>query len=67
MKKLKEKTAEEILALVITAIILFFIYTTILLLCWNWLMPPIFGLPVINWWQSCGFMIISNILFRGTK
>lgn len=64
MKSLKEKTGTEIASLIIAALVLFLIYVTILWLCWNWLMPPIFGLPIINWWQSCGLMIVSNILFK---
>jgi len=32
---------------------------------WNWLMPDIFGLKQINYWQSWGLMILSFILFQG--
>jgi hypothetical protein len=32
---------------------------------WNWLMPNIFGLHPITFWQAVGLMGLSWILFRG--
>jgi hypothetical protein len=32
---------------------------------WNWLMPAIFKLPTIGFWQAVGILILSHILFRG--
>lgn len=32
---------------------------------WNWLMPAIFGLPAIGFWQAVGLLVLSWILFRG--
>jgi hypothetical protein len=31
---------------------------------WNWLMPQLFGLPVITFWQAVGLIGLSWILFR---
>jgi hypothetical protein len=31
---------------------------------WNWLMPDIFGLKPITYWQALGLMGLSWILFR---
>jgi hypothetical protein len=31
-------------------------------LLWNWLMPTIFGLPYITFWQAVGLNILSAIL-----
>lgn len=33
-------------------------------LLWNWLMPVIFSLPAISFWQAAGMMLLVNILFR---
>ena len=33
------------------------------MLLWNWLMPQIFGLPFIGFWQAVGLNILSSILF----
>lgn len=32
---------------------------------WNWLMPEIFGLTVISFWQAIGLLLLSKILFGG--
>jgi hypothetical protein len=34
------------------------------MLLWNWLMPTIFGLPNITFWQACGLNFLSIILFK---
>jgi hypothetical protein len=34
---------------------------------WNWLMPAIFGLHAITYWQALGLMALSWILFRGFR
>ena len=32
---------------------------------WNWLMPTIFHLPAISFWQAVGILLLSRILFKG--
>ena len=32
---------------------------------WNWLMPEIFGLTRLDYWQTAGVLILSCILFKG--
>lgn len=34
-----------------------------IMLLWNWLMPDIFGLTVINFWQALGLFLLTRILF----
>ena len=31
---------------------------------WNWLMPELFGLKVIEYWQAFGLMILCGMLFK---
>ncbi|MBD3378743.1 hypothetical protein GF406_27195 [candidate division KSB1 bacterium] len=31
---------------------------------WNWLMPTIFGLPVISFWQAWGLVVLTHIFFK---
>ena len=52
-----------ILIIVIVLLVLALIPIPLLLL-WNWLMPTIFGLTKITYWQSLGLLILSSILFR---
>jgi len=33
---------------------------------WNWLMPPIFGLTKITFWQAFGINLLTNILFKSS-
>lgn len=30
---------------------------------WNWLMPAVFDLPVVTFWQALGLLALSRILF----
>ncbi|MEQ8323995.1 MAG: hypothetical protein RIC15_02505 [Vicingaceae bacterium] len=41
----------------------FFGYVTMEL--WNWLMPSIFGLTAINFWQALGLLFLSKLIFGG--
>lgn len=35
----------------------------VMMLLWNWLMPVLFGLAVINFWQAFGLLLISKLIF----
>lgn len=35
------------------------------MLLWNWLMPELFGLPEIRYWQAVGLLLLSHLLLRG--
>lgn len=37
------------------------------MLLWNWLMPVIFGLPTISFWQAIGLSVLSSILFKSNS
>lgn len=39
--------------------------TWILMLLWNWLMPIIFDLTTITFWQALGLLVMSKLLFGG--
>lgn len=45
------------------AFIMLFGYITMRL--WNWLMPEIFGLIIIDYWQALGIIILAKIFFGG--
>ena len=45
------------------AVVAFF-FGFILMLLWNWLMPDIFGLPIISYWQAWGLVFMAHILFK---
>jgi hypothetical protein len=51
----------------ILAVALFFALGYVVMALWNWLMPPIFGLHTITYWQAYGLLILSKILFGGLR
>ncbi|MDA3938503.1 MAG: hypothetical protein PF693_04235 [Spirochaetia bacterium] len=44
---------------------LIFLFGWVVMLLWNWLMPEIFGLKQISYWQGWGLLVLSFILFKG--
>jgi hypothetical protein len=42
---------------------LLFLFGYVVMLLWNWLMPDIFGLKKIDYWQGWGLLLLSCILF----
>ena len=42
------------------------LFTAITMWLWNWLMPAIFRLPTIGFWQAIGILILAQILFKGS-
>ncbi len=52
--------------LALMAMLLFaFIGGQIVLRLWNWLLPPLFGWPLISFWQALGLLVLCRILFGG--
>ena len=42
-----------------------FIGGEIVLHLWNWLMPPLFGWPMLTFWKALGLLALCRILFGG--
>ncbi|HUX11779.1 MAG TPA: hypothetical protein VMW87_02055 [Spirochaetia bacterium] len=53
-----------ILAGVVAAAGFFVLAGFIVVWLWNWLMPVIFRLPQIGFWQAWGLLVLSSILFK---
>lgn len=50
----------------IAGLVLFtFIVGEIVRRLWNWLLPSLFGLPVITFWQALGLLVLARILVGG--
>ena len=43
------------------------LFAAVTMWLWNWLMPAIFKLPAIGFWQAVGILILSQILFKGGR
>lgn len=37
------------------------------MLLWNWIMPDLFKLPLITFWQAVGLVVLSRLLFGSTS
>ena len=64
-----EKVCKEKSRFIFGAIILgtgaFVLFTFVIMWLWNWLMPNIFSLGVVTFWQAAGLLVLSKILFSG--
>ena len=38
-------------------------FSAVVMLLWNWLMPSIFGLCVVSFWQALGMLVLCRLLF----
>lgn len=50
---------------IVGAAALALLFGLILMLLWNWIMPEIFGLPEVTYWQAWGLVLLAHILFKG--
>ena len=41
------------------------VFSVAAMFLWNAIMPEIFGLPILNYWQAAGIVILARILFGG--
>ena len=56
--------SKRLLMVLLIPIIVFGLGTVVWLL-WNWLMPDIFGLKEITFWQALGLFVLSKLLLGG--
>nr|WP_299382534.1 hypothetical protein [Allomuricauda sp.] len=47
--------------IIFIALILLAVY--VLMLLWNWLLPELFGIPTIGYWQAMGIMLLAKLIF----
>jgi hypothetical protein len=59
------KSVGVIIGGIAIGIVIAFLFGWLVMLLWNWLMPAIFGLGTISFWQAWGLVILSHILFKG--
>ena len=62
-----EKAAKIVAVIIIAAGIILFVGIITawpIQLLWNWLMPKIFGLPLISFWEAFGLMVLSGLLLK---
>jgi hypothetical protein len=62
-----ERLVEKTFGIALIVIIVIAGFGQAVLQLWNWLMPTIFGLPAISFWQAVGLLGLSWILFGGLR
>ena len=64
--KMRGKSTGEMVGWVILGILgigaLAILFGFVIMWLWNWLMPEIFGLTTLTYWQAVGLFILSKIL-----
>ncbi|TBN04904.1 hypothetical protein EYD45_06480 [Hyunsoonleella flava] len=67
--KMRGKSPGEIAGMIIFGIIaitgLAILFGFVLMWLWNWLMPELFDLPTVTYWQAVGLFILLKILLGG--
>lgn len=48
-------------------IVLILVFTLPTMWLWNWLMPDIFGLQTITFFQAMGLITLTSLLFRSSN
>ncbi|MDZ7876468.1 MAG: hypothetical protein U5L45_02300 [Saprospiraceae bacterium] len=52
----------KIFKIAVIAALYIAVFGTIVVALWNWLMPNLFGLPMITFWQGLGLFVLCRIL-----
>lgn len=67
VKRRTEWIVKRIMFALIFVPIAIFVFGEIVHLLWNWLMPSLFHLSAITFWQALGLMVLSWLLFGGLR
>lgn len=67
--KLRTKSPLEIAGWIVLGILaitgIAILFGFVVMWLWNWLMPEIFGLTTITYWQAVGLFILAKFIFGG--
>lgn len=67
--KMRGKSPIVIAGIIIFGIIaisaLAILFGFVIMWLWNWLMPVLFGLPLLTYWQAVGLFILAKLLLGG--
>ncbi|HUR83485.1 MAG TPA: hypothetical protein VM733_22205 [Thermoanaerobaculia bacterium] len=62
---MNHKRRKRFFKIIVIAILAIPLFGFLLMSLWNWLMPALFALPHISFWQALGVFFLSRILFGG--
>jgi hypothetical protein len=64
---MKKHRALKVIGVILLVTAIFFLLGFVVMALWNWLMPTIFGMHTITYWQAFGLLILSKIIFGGFR
>jgi len=64
---MKRFILKKVAAVVLLAPVAFALIGYVVMALWNWLMPEIFGLKLISFWQALGLLLLSKLLFGSVR
>jgi hypothetical protein len=63
-----KRFAGKFVAFVVLAAVAMALFGFVAMSLWNWLMPALFGLKMVTFWQAVGLLVLARLLlgsFRG--
>jgi heme A synthase len=64
---MKSKRPKKIAMIVFFAILALGVFSLIVMLLWNAILPEVVNVSRINYWQALGILVLSKILFGGFR
>lgn len=69
MTQARNTRTRRMVALAVLVLTTFVVFIAVggvaVLQLWNWLLPPLFGVPEVTFWQALGILALCRILFGG--
>jgi Ca2+/H+ antiporter, TMEM165/GDT1 family len=62
-----ERKIQKAIGFILIAIIAVAVFGFLVKGLWNWLMPVLFGLHAITFWQAVGLLVLAKLLFGGFR
>ncbi len=64
---MRGRRISRVLKVVAIVIVAFAVFGFVVTQLWNYLMPGLFGLHAITFWQAVGLMVLGRLLFGGFR
>tara|TARA_B100000886_G_C20410404_1_gene486758 strand:+ start:1795 stop:2073 length:279 start_codon:yes stop_codon:yes gene_type:complete len=64
MAKIEEMDNETLGRKIAAGFVVAIISPLIFMFVWNWIMPSLFGLPVLGYLKSLGLLVLARLIFK---
>lgn len=59
------KKVVKVIFIAILAVVFLLLFSYGFMYLWNWLMPDVFGINKVTYWQAVGILVMTKIIFGG--